>query len=343
MRWERRSKSGVLAVVCLAGVAAPGGRAEGATPQGGDAFCPVSVAPPDAPSSWVEAARVAQDRLRLVAPRSDCRAIGIEVEGDRALVSFTTRDGRRAVRPLRSPDEIGPLVEALLVTLADDTPTPAVAESPISSATASSVEGQPPPAGGAPDRTVLLFGGGGLVGSPGLASPSIGAGVGTLVGAWELSGFGRWEPSYVLVNRGAWPSFSMSRCTVGLTAGRRAQLGGASFALGLRAGVAVTSEDGSDPSGPSSGGGSGSSSGSGGPSRGGPGGGAEGAASTPEPLAGAYVGFVFPRRAAVRVRPELSVEAVASRVGRTLRLDPSLPSVPWWGASASIGLEWEVP
>jgi hypothetical protein len=50
----------------------------------------------------------------------------------------------------------------------------------------------------------------------------------------------------------------------------------------------------------------------------------------------------FPRRSSIRLRPEVSVELVASRIGRTLTIDPALPPLPWWNGAATLAIEWEV-
>ena len=65
--------------------------------------------------------------------------------------------------------------------------------------------------------------------------------------------------------------------------------------------------------------------------------------SEAEPRVGAYVGVVFPRRAPFRVRSELAADVVASRVGSSRTLDPSLPALPWWSVVLSVGAEWQVP
>lgn len=308
----------------------------------------MSVTPGNAPEAWREAARATQERLQSVAASSDCGAIGIEVAGDRAFVAFTTRDGRQAVRALRSPDEIGPLVDALLVTLPAQPPEPATAEAPVaatSSAPVDRVDHPPTPTTDPPVRVVLRADGGGRVGSPGgFTSPSVSAGAGTIIRAWELAVFGQWDPTAYVLTPGETPrGFAMSRYAVGVAAGRRAALGPVSFVFGLSTAIAVTNESSADTNEQSTGGQSVGNQATGGLTGNGQSASAEGRRSTAEPLAGAYVGVVYPRRSPLRLRSELSAEAVASRIGRSLSLDPSLPSLPWWSASASIGVEWVVP
>ncbi len=301
------------------------------------------MTPADAPGAWREAARAEQERLRSLTAHVDCGAIGIEVAGEHGFVAFTTRDGRQAIRPLRSPDEIGPLVEALLVTLPAETGASDVAEPPTAPTSSTPVDRAPPQPVPTTARFVLHAEGGGRVSSPGsFASPSIGASAGALVGAWDLSAFGRWDPAYVLGAGAAPQGFAMSRYAVGVTAGRRAALGGTSFLFGLSTGIAVTSESWADPNGQSTGTQPMGSQGTGGPT-GNQNNGTAGGGSAAEPLAGVYVGVVFPRRSPLRLRSELSAEAVASRIGRTLSIDPVLPSLPWWSASASVGIEWALP
>jgi hypothetical protein len=112
----------------------------------------------------------------------------------------------------------------------------------------------------------------------------------------------------------------MSRYAVGVAAGRRMTVDDTTLAVGVTTAVAVVSEFGMDQGLDQTGG-----------------------ATDAEPLLGLYVGVAWPRRSAVRLRSELSADLVASRLGRTLSIDPSLPALPWWSAAASVGVEWEVP
>jgi hypothetical protein len=322
------------AAVAAAAIIASAGRAQGAAGKDVKAACPVSIFPSDAAEGWRAAARTAEERLQRAGADGDCGSLAIQVAGGRASVLFTTRDGRQTVRPLDSPDEVGPLVDALLVTLPDEH-DPAVEQPPIPPSKVTFVDRAPAQPAGTPARIALHAAAGGRVSSPGgFASPSFSAGAGVLVGAWELSAFGVWDPAHVLIGGGAPTGFSMSRYAVGVAVGRRVPVGGVSVAFGVGTGVAVTSEAAADVNGTGGG-----QTGGGQTGGGQTGGGQNGGLSQAEPLVAAYGGLVYPRRSPVRLRSELSAEVI----GRTTVIDPALPTLPWWSGSASLGVEWEMP
>jgi hypothetical protein len=118
----------------------------------------------------------------------------------------------------------------------------------------------------------------------------------------------------------------MSRYAVGVAVGRREVAGATAVLVGLSTSVAVTNEAGPDDSETSAG------------QRGDA---LAGGATKAEPLLATYVGLVYPRGSSIHLRPELSAEIVASRIGRTLSIDPSLPPLPWWNGAATLALEWE--
>jgi hypothetical protein len=311
----------------LAALAAAGGvslcRGEGRA----DPRCLVSVVPAEAEERWQDAARALEARLKNVAREIDCSAVTLEVAKERAFLVFTTRDGRQAVRQLQSPDELGPIVDALLVTLPPAPPAPpapavATEPAPSSSVTGAPLERPPVPplASSAGAHVVFQLLAGGRVGeSGGFVSPTFGLRGGVLAGAWEFTAFGQWDPVHAMV-AGAPAGFSMSRYAVGVQAGRRAAVAASALAFGATTSIAVTNEVGQDG-----------------------GGGSSGGPSAAEPLVGAYLALVYPRSSRLRVRPELAADVVATRVGHTYSIDPALPALPWWSASASIGIEWEVP
>jgi hypothetical protein len=117
-----------------------------------------------------------------------------------------------------------------------------------------------------------------------------------------------------------------------VAAGRRAALGHLALAFGLVASVAVVKESGVDTS-------DGANDNTGGNSTSGQ----TLTATAAEPVLGAYVALVYPRASRLRLRTELSADAEVAHLGSALSLDANLPSLPWWGASASLGLEWGAP
>jgi hypothetical protein len=292
--------------------------------------CTVTVVPTDAPEAWRHAARIAQERVRREG-MGDCGALTIALILDRASVEFTTVDGRTTTRTIDTPDDLGPLLDALLVTLPREDPVPAPVAPPPSLAPAPPPDMQEShasaPASAASTRLALRAAAGARISSPGaFASPSFGIGAGCLLGAWEVSAFGVLDPMHALMANARPAGFTMSRYAVGVAVGRRAPIGSMALAAGLSTSVAVTNE-----SGPDDGEVSGAQLGDG----------HAGGATAAEPLVATYVGFVYPRGSSIRLRPELSAEVVASRIGRTLSIDPALPPLPWWNGAATVAIEWE--
>jgi hypothetical protein len=291
--------------------------------------CTVTLEPADVSSEWRNAVRVAQEHLRGGAT-GDCRALTISVAGDHASVLFTTIDGRRTLRSIEAPSDLAPLVDALVVTWPREDaararvpPVPAAPEPP---APAGEGHASAPTSGGS-IRLAFRGAAGARISSPGaFASPSFGLGAGFVIGPWEVSAFGVLDPLHALLASQRPTGFTLSRYAVGVAVGRRVVVGPAAVAAGLGTSVAVTQEAGSDNRDNS---------------------GAQlgdaqaGGASAAEPLAATYVGFIYPRGSSIRLRPELSAEIVASRIGRTLTIDPSLPALPWWNGAATLAIEWE--
>jgi hypothetical protein len=286
----------------------------------------VTIAPSDAPEAWRDAVSIARDHVRRDGAEGDCGSIAVEVSGERASVVFTTLDGRSTTRRIDSPEDLGALVDALLVTLPREEPVaapPLLAR--VQSATA---DHAPETAVGTPARLSLRATAGTRISSPGaFASPSFGASAGVILGAWEVSAFGLWDPVHTPL-AGPRPSgFTMSRYAVGVALGRRVAAGATAIAIGLSTSVAVTSE---------------AASADGEMSAAQTGDAQTGGATAAEPLVAAYVGVAYPRQSSIRFRPELSAEVVASRIGRTLTVDPALPPLPWWSGAATMALEWEL-
>jgi hypothetical protein len=302
--------------------------AAGATAAESD--CTVTLEPGDVSSEWRNAARVAQEHLRG-GGTGDCRALTIAVAGDHASILFTTGDGRRTLRSIETPSDLAPLVDALVVTwpredAARARVAPAPPAAPEPPAPTEEDHASAPTSGGS-IRLAFRGGAGTRISSPGaFASPSFGVGAGFVVGAWEVSTFGVLDPLHALLASPRPTGFTMSRYAVGVAVGRRLIVGAAAIAVGLSTSVAVTQE-----AGPDSGNNSGAQLGDA----------QAGGASTAEPLAATYVGFVYPRGSSIRLRPELSAEIVASRIGRTLTIDPALPPLPWWNGAATLAIEWE--
>jgi hypothetical protein len=99
----------MLGALALAGLG--GGLARAGEP------CLLHLDPATDPA-WREAAEAARVRLARRGDAGDCRAVEVVVRADgSASLAFVTTDGRVAERELQAPAELGPVLEALLVTL----------------------------------------------------------------------------------------------------------------------------------------------------------------------------------------------------------------------------------
>lgn len=314
-----------LAVLPLASALAPAALASADSRSEGN--CAVSISPDRAGAPWRSAVDALGARLRGGDQVGlDCRAIAIWLETGGAVLVFTTRDGRQALRRLQSPEELGPVVDALRVTLQPLPPPPRAPPSPPAVAPAPAEAPIAAPASSMAAVFLQLTAGTRISGPGSFASPSLAARAGVVLRNWELTAFAQWDPLYGLVEGGAPPGFAMSRYAAGVGMGRRVALAGTQVGLGVITSVAVVREYGREdepvPEGTST-----SLSGQ----------------SGAEPTVGAYLGLVWPRRSELRARAELSADAVVARVDRPLTLDASLPSLPWWSTLLTIGMEWEVP
>lgn len=313
--------------------------------------CTVRLFPPGADEAWRLAAKDVEDAAHaLPSGSTDCAEIAIEVAKDRASVTLVTRDGRRAVRPVGSPRELAPTVEALFVTLPAPTPASSGTPPPVD-ATPPREEPASPPAAAptlpAVDRTLpnaFMIGAsvGGRLGLPGaFASPGIAAHAGGHVGHWELAIRGEWNPISSVLGSGVPPGFRSTQFLFGLSGGRREQIGTVPIAFGLFGGAghfAWTS--------PSTG-------------QTEQQGGSEGnvdentgnnednqdaaliEGSKLEPRAGLYAGTWFPRIGSLRVRPEILLDVVVSRLGRTLATESGV-ALPWWSLAIAVGVEGDI-
>jgi hypothetical protein len=285
----------------------------------------VTLTPGDASEKWHVAARALEKRLDRA--DADCRTVQIQVAGAQAFLFFTTGDGRQTVRQVESPGEVAPLVEALLVTV----PLPSPREKPSAAPLQASGPALPQPpakermASPAPTgaRIVLRASAGGRVAGPGaFLAPSFEGGIGVLVGHWELAAVGEWAPAHTALDGSAPKGFSMSRYAVGVTAGGRAPLGPVAIVFGASTMVAVITQSVGDEQGP---------------------GNAASGASAAEPLVGLYAGLAYPPTSPLRGRVAVGADVVVSRIGQQTSIDPALPALPWWSASAAVGVEWEAP
>jgi hypothetical protein len=288
-----------------------------------NAGCKVSLVPENASTEWRSAAEALRAHfLDGGSTDFDCREVAISLQADGAIMTFTTRDGRQAMRRLQEPDEVAPLVGAMLVTLPpaagpERAPSPSDARPLPERSAASPVFVIP--------AVNLQVTAGVRVSLPGVfASPSFTFRAGFVVRSWELSAFAQSDPAHAVLTGGAPPAFSMSRYAAGIALGKRIAFGSSFIVPGVTTSVASIQESGNEDEG----------AGLGTVSK---------ANSSAEPIVGAYLGVRSAPFSSLRVRAELSADAVVSRLQRPSTLDASLPPLPWWSTMISGGVDWEMP
>ena len=320
----------------------PAHRSSGAVVRG----CEVAIEPADVDPDWQEAIREVRAWLSDPSRRDiDCGGIEVRAGGLPTSVVFTTTDGRRAQRPIPSPDQLLAVVEALTTTVPESSPT-SLAPDPGVEATAKpdSID-RPTPAARAsgssdkvPTRIVIDGRLGTRVLQPtpcssssgttcAFAALSLGVGVGLSAGPWELGVAGESEPIHATLS-GVPPSgFTMSAYAVGLWAGRRAAIGSVDAVAGATAAIVLTNESNEDSNGQQQGSQN------------------QDALFHAEPRVGVYAGLVVPCRSHLCVRPQLAFDVMASHIGSTYSPENNfpLPALPWWSAAASVGVDWEAP
>ncbi len=351
------------AAACLAMLAS--GSAPAAEP-----VCIVRLFPPGADDAWRNAAIKLEQRVRTLPQGStDCQELDVDVVEGHATLTFVTRDGRKAVREVALPDDLVTTAEVLFVTLPPE-PNPAPPAQPPAAVPPPAPPPPPPPAAPppppppvtlAPASVVLpprppatvpaadterrgpgfLFGasGGLRIGAPSaLASPALAVAVGAALWRWEVSARAQWDPAHVSMALALPDGFRLSWWAVMLSAGRREPIGPVILSYGALVGVAHLGW--SAPLVAPPGGAEGMS------------GNNMGTTAPPpttmegdktEPRIGLYFGTSLPRRSPFRFHTELCTDAIATRMGRGLEVDPSIPPLPWWSASLSVGVEGDVP
>jgi hypothetical protein len=305
-----------------------------------DPSCPVRLVPRDAGESWQAARRRAAERVEGLPPSErDCRdvVIALHGDGDGALVTLTTDDGRRAERPVHEAREVDAVVSALLVTV------PALAATPTEPASPPEPVAPPAPA---PDRAqpraislsnhlVMGLGGGGRMGLSGsLASPTVGGSIAGLFGRFEVGVFGARETGYGVASDSLPAGFQLTATSVGAFTGLRWPVGSTALLGGITVGAAFVQERVTTPPTIQQGMGQGQSQNVLMP------GGTASVAPT-EARLGAYTGVVFPARTRFGVRTQLGFGVVPFRVNdnRSTAGENLLPPLSSWAAGLTIGLE----
>jgi len=282
--------------------------------------CVVQLMPPDVAGEWRRASSELSHRIRRwPAADRDCRELLVEVQDDGALITITTKDGRRARRLVATPSALVPAASALAVSVETHPPNASV-EAPAA---------QPAKE---PERPVDRFGllvlaGGVRVGTPGVFwAPVIRGAAALQLNRWELGTFVDWAPEHWLAADEVPPRFTMWSMSSGLTAGRREPLGAVDFLAGVMFGATFvhqksTTEEVDDDMVEID----------------------EEQGAGVDLLLGGYVGVATPRHKSVRFRAQLELALPPSHPGQTRELDSDLPPLPGWSLTALVGAEFGAP
>ncbi len=274
----------------------------------------LSVLVPSDPS-WDSATERLTARLRQLSDLDRCARVTVRPDATGAMLNITTSDGREAHRHVENVDGLLTAVEALLVLPPEPAPRPAPAPSPLelppSEPKASSL-------GIGPTTLHVELGAGGTLrfgGSPLYAAAGVAAFADFVIDRWVLAMGARVDITDRLVSQPAPTDYVMQSAAVGVSAGRRVELGQASLDALLGANVVVESQDADD-------------------------GEREVHGAAEDFRLGATVRFSGPRSATVRAFAAGDFEGSPARARTKKYLDRALPELPWWSSSVTVGVLW---
>ena len=244
---------------------------------------------------------------------SDCASIHLDVSDDAARLTYTTRDGRRAERSLADPDELGPTIEALRVTVPVAGPPPAP---PPASEVASEVrpKAAPPTPSGAPIFALLA---GARRGGDTLFSPVLGGVASLMAQRWELALMTALEIQRFDVPNQTRAGRKSTTVALGVVVGRRVPVGRVDLLGGGRVAVAALFDQ-DDQRGPT------------------------------ELRTGGYLGAVLGPRGGIRVRAELAADLVGGSHSAAVEVADMDGQMgigegdafdPRWAVTCSLGVE----
>ena len=286
--------------------------------------CAIDVVGPNR-ARWQVAAATTTSALSAEA-QLRCAGVIVETMVSGAVLRMATRDGRLAVRELRSPDELLPAVQALTVPAPDSPPaepaTPAATPRPKSdndirppSETKTRTKAEPRE----PERlaprdpyvTRPIIGGalGFRIGADRLITPTVGGSVSVLQAPLELGIMVRYEAHYVASTGGNDDRPETSGLAFGTQLGVYRSLERLALRGGLLLLVVALHEDKGAQNGRA------------------------------EARFGGYFGVVWPARKKWRFRSDIALDLVPYNIGRSETNALQESSLPWWGVSWSLGME----
>jgi hypothetical protein len=282
------------------------------------AACPLRTSPESLNEAWQAA--VDSARAELEAHPGDCAEVRLRIDPGGSTLTYTARDGRKAVRILGDATELSPTLEALAL-LPEPTPPKSPPGGPPSPERPSSAPTSRE-AGAHGVLSALL--GGRLAGPSLLVAPVVDLGAALALGRWELGLRSAWSPTYRSLDRddGTRPA-RLASVGVGIEAGRRTPL---SKALTLLTGVglsAAAEHEGwhvRDANGAR----------------------VEQETDRAQALVGVYAGVLLPAQSSTRFRAVLACDVDATHLGNAAVTTSGVPALPWWGLTLAFGVESEV-
>jgi hypothetical protein len=271
----------------------------------------VSVEVPPGPK-WQGATTELAEHLRSLRDLDKCARVLVRPNGSDVLLEITTSDGRDAARQVSDVAELLRTAEALLVL----PPQPALPESKASPLETPPAEPRPASSTAASihvDLGVggsLRFGGGPLFGGGGVAGFAAFA-----IDRWLLTVAGRWDVADAYFTQPTPMDFIMQSTSVGVSAGRRLEVGSANFDALIGPNVVLESQDADDGD---------------------------------REVHGAAADFRLavalrvsgPRSSSVRAFATSDFEGSPARIRSHKFLDRALPELPWWSSGLAVGVLW---
>ena len=265
--------------------------------------------PPGA--DWQTATADLAEHLRSLRDLDKCARVTVRPSGSIVLLEITTGDGRVATRQVSDVADLLRTAEALLV----------LPPQPVAVAKASPLETPPPdprPASSASASIHVDLGVGGALRFGG--GPSFGGG-GVAVFAtfamerWLLTVSGRWDVADAYFAEPTPSDFDMQSTSVGVSAGRRLEVGSANFDALIGPNVVLESQDADDGN---------------------------------REVHGAAADFRLavalrvsgPRSSSVRAFATTDFEGSPARIRSQKYLDRALPQLPWWSSGLAVGVLW---
>jgi hypothetical protein len=266
--------------------------------------------PPGA--QWQTATAELAEHLRSLRDLDKCARISVRPSGSGVLLEISTSDGRVATRQVSDVAELLRTAEALLVLppqplVVANTASPSELPPPEprpTSPTASSIHVELG-VGGA-----LRFGGGPLFGGGGVAGFAEFA-----IDRWLLTVTGRWDVADAYFAQPTPSDFFMQSTAVGVSAGRRLEVGSANFDAAIGPNVVLESQDADDGD---------------------------------REVHGAAADFRLalalrvsgPRSSSLRAFATTDFEGSPARIRSQKYLDRALPQLPWWSSGLAVGVLW---